>query len=201
MGETEKQTPEFVLHVGPMMSGKSAALISDMKKYTYAGYNVIGLKPGAELRDDGIASRNGEKIRAYSLQELSEWTARFALDDVDVIGVDEAFMFEADDAYKCVQQWRSKGKVVLAATLDLSGMGKPMSTYTKLLEAGPKVQQHEAVCAGDDCSDMNARFTQIRNAQTNEVIREGLPEIVPEDPSNPQYLYNPVCWDCFYIED
>lgn len=190
---------EFTLHTGCMMSGKSEALIGDMKKFSYAGYDVVGLKPGAELRDAGIKSRNGERLEAYTLAELGEWTTKFALDEVDVIGVDEIFMFDADDAYDSVMQWREQGKVVLAATLDLSGMGQPMTTYTKLLEAGPKLVQHEAVCTGDDCSDMHARFTQIRSAETNEVIRDGLPELVPEDPDEPKYAYNPVCFDCFHF--
>lgn len=192
---------EFTLHIGPMKSEKTKALIGALKKFSYAGYDVIGIKPGAELRDDGIASRNGERYDAITLEELGEWPTRFALDDVEVIGVDEMFMFDAEDAYGNVMKWREAGKIVVGATLDLSAMGKPMTTYTRLLQAGPKVVQHEAVCVSESCGDMHARFTQIRDLKTNNVIREGLAELVPEDPQNPKYAYNPVCFDCFYYAD
>lgn len=184
---------EFTLILGPMASGKSGTLITQLKKYEIANKKVVAIQPEANVRDEeGLASRVGLNHEALRLQSLRELAGRISVDAVDVIGVDEIFMFEEKDAKESVSEWLSCGKVVVAAALDISAMGRMPDTVKGLLELAPDVVFEKAVCKG--CDEMDARFTQIIDLASGEPIREGLPDVVPDDGT---YGYRPVCRSCF----
>lgn len=88
---------EFKLILGPMASGKSRTLITELEKFEYAKKRVVTIQPEKNVRDTQIESRNGLKRDAIKLARLGDFTLQCSLDDVDVIGIDEAFMFEAKD--------------------------------------------------------------------------------------------------------
>jgi thymidine kinase len=198
---TGNNMSEFTMYVGPMFSGKSRALLLEMQRKETEGLNVVGLKPMAEIRDAGIESRNGLRRDAIAVKKLGEAALNPAVRQADAIGIDEIFMFNTDvqDTYKTVEIWLRSGKIVLAASLDLSGMGKQMSVVTALSELGPKTLTcTEAICNTEHDEPVTATHTRIYDINTNVAIREGLPELVPQDPINPKYGFSPACRDCFF---
>ncbi len=195
---------EFKMFVGPMASGKSRALLQEIEAYEARGCNVVGVKPLVERRDAGIVSRSGLRREAISLQRLGEMAldpVRSAIEQADVVAVDEIFMFneDIDDTYKTAESLLRARKTLVVASLDLSGMGKQMSVVSALLGLGPTtVTCTEAICDTPHESDTPATHTRIYDTNTKASIRDGLPELVPQDPANPTYGYSPVCRDCFF---
>jgi|GEM_PF-3571297 len=192
------------MFVGPMASGKSRALLQEMEACEAEGYSVVGIKPMAEVRDAGLESRNGLRRDAISLRKLGEIAlepVRSAIEQADVVAVDEIFMFNEDieDTYRTAESLLRARKTLVAASLDLSGMGKQMSVVTALLGLGPTtVTCTEAICDTPHQEEVPATHTSIYDLKTKVPIRDGLPELVPQDPNNPVYGYSPACRDCFF---
>ena len=185
---------EFTLILGPMASGKSRTLITELERYEIANKKVVAIQPEVNVRDSGVASRNGLSREAVSLGKLSMYDEAFELDNVDVIGVDEAFMFsDVGDTRRTVAYWLSQKKIVVAAALDITAMGQMPETIVGLLELAPDVKYERAVCT--TCDEMDARYTLIYETESGKPIRSGLPPVVVDDGT---YGYRPVCRCCFF---
>lgn len=183
---------EFTLFMGPMASGKSSHLVTELDKYSIAGEQVVGVNPELNQRDASLESRNGLRFDAVKTRKLGAIAVDEQLKSADVVGVDEIFMFEPDDAKETVTHWLSQNKIVLASTLDISAMGRMPDTVTALLELSPEIQQTQAVC--ETCSSLDGRFTLIYDRETDSPIRSGLPDVVPDDGV---LKYQPACRPCF----
>src|SRR5690606_37138973 len=137
------------------------------------------------VRDEGIVSRSGLKVKSIKIQSLQELK-----NSVDVIGIDEAFMFKPDDI-DCVEKWLAAGNVVLISSLDLDYRGRMPEMVQKLLELKPdQLIYKKAVC--DACKSYDAVYTQI--VHEGKPVTGGLPTVVPEDGT---YLYEARCRTCF----
>jgi len=172
-----------------MKSGKSLELIGRMSAYTYTTLKAVLIQPNLNVRDDGIKSRLGPELPARKVESLGQIDTE--LTDTDIIGIDEAFMFEASDV-KYIKKWLLAGKTVMISTLDISAMGNTPDFYAEVLKLGPdEVVQRSAVC--ELCKNMGAQFTVI--LKDGKPVRTGLPDVVPEDGT---YHYSPACRNCFF---
>lgn len=183
---------EFKLILGPMASGKSRTLITELEKFEYANKNVITIQPDKNVRDTHIESRNGLKRDAIKLKQLGDLAISVSLEEVDVVGIDEAFMFEAEDVKASITQLLSMGKIVIASSLDIMANGRMPDTVVSMLELAPEVSYEQAVCTG--CDEMDARMTAIFDKETGNQITD-LPDVVPDDGT---YDYRPVCRTCYF---
>lgn len=185
---------EFKLILGPMASSKSSTLIAEMERYDYARQRTVTVQPDLNVRDKQIESRNGLKREAIKLKRLGELLTTLNLDQVDVVGIDEAFMFEADDAKESIAALLKLGKTVVASSLDIMANGHVPKTVIAMQELAPNVTYVQAVCTHDGCGSMNARMTVIYDLKSGQQITN-LPDVVPDDGS---YGYRPVCRDHYY---
>lgn len=83
---------------GPMASGKTALLISHLKRAEAAGHAVVGIKPACDTRAPAIRSRTGTTFPALSLTESDLVSVGFPMHvplpgKLRVIGVDESQFF------------------------------------------------------------------------------------------------------------
>jgi thymidine kinase len=168
-----------------MKSGKSLELIARIAPYEFAGKKVLYAQPCHNVRDEGVMSRSGLKVKAVKVNSLTEITNGF-----DVIGIDEINMFDEADV-KQVYGWLKAGKEVVISGLDLSYKGELIPLVCRLMELKPDVMIHKlAVC--EVCLNYDAKFTQILHK--GEPVLEGLPIVTPEDGT---YAYEPRCRECF----
>lgn len=175
----------FTLILGPMKSGKSLELIARVAPYEFANQQVLYVQPEANVRDTGISSRLGINTKAISVTSLEDISTPF-----DVIGIDEANMFDPKDA-EVIEKWLTQGRSVFISGLDLDYRGKMPPIILKLLELKPEtIITKIAVC--DICKQYRAQFTQI--VHEGEPILSGLPLITPEDGT---YTYQARCRECF----
>ena len=179
----------LIVITGPMKSGKSLELISRMSIYEHTNLNALLIQPSLNVRDSGIRSRLGPELPAMKVSSLEDINGE--ADEIDIIGVDEAFMFPLKDVQR-IKQWLLSGKTVIASTLDISAMGNVLDFYVELLRLGvDELIMRKAVC--ELCKNVGAQFTVI--TKKGKPVRSGLPDLVPEDGT---YEYKPACRDCFF---
>lgn len=175
----------LTLILGPMKSGKSLELIARMAPYEFADKKVLYLQPARNVRDEGIVSRSGLRVKSQKVSSLKD-----VISPVDVIGIDETFMFDPEDM-AVVKQWLNEGKELIISSLDLNYRGKLVDVVKQLLEMKPQeILFKKAVC--DACKSYDAVYTQILHK--GKPVTGGLPTVVPEDGT---YVYEPRCRKCF----
>jgi thymidine kinase len=132
--------------VGPMYSGKSEELIRRLRRAQIARQKIQVFKPAIDDRYSisEVVSHNGEKIKAYSIDNSMEILERLN-DDTEVIGIDEVQFFDEGIIDVC-RQLADKGLRVIAAGLDMDFRGEPFGPTPKLLAIAEFVDKLTAVC-------------------------------------------------------
>lgn len=175
--------PRIEVHVGPMFSGKSTAMISQLDIYKHAGIQTLLFKPVADTRRDEsknegetlVKTNNGLQWPAINIRQAQD-CKRYITDDVRVVGFDEAFMFNSE-LVPIAKYLQSTGRVVLAATLNTSYEALPMpfigdhseKDYVSSLMALGHVVQHTAVCKHNENGSIcgkTARYTHRKAGGT-----------------------------------
>lgn len=149
--------PNLKLYVGPMFSGKSTKLLSQVDRYKFAKKRVVCFKPKMDNRytDEGfIVTHSGNKVPCVLIntgQDLIEYFEDKSIPDA--IAIDEAFMID-DISSACLHFFYKKRIDVLVATLDLSSSLNDFSEVSKLLGHATKIKKCKAVCTvcGEDAS-------------------------------------------------
>ena len=147
---------DLTLVLGPMKSGKSLELVSQMSPLAYSNVTHRVYQSDRHMRDDQVTSRIGgslQTIKTHSLLPL--------LDDehVEVVGVDEIHMFDVTDI-TALAGLLERGTRVVATGIDLDHRGELFAPVRALFELGPQTVLHRrAVC--DQCRQFNAVYTQV----------------------------------------
>lgn len=153
-----RRAPEFVIFTGPMMSGKTSALLAYADRCKYQKKNVVAFKPKLDDRysSNEIVTHTGWKLPAHVISSANDVLRILAEDDAvyDTIVVDEAFMLK-DIAEVLIWAFR-EGINVAVASLDMSATCKPFSEIKKLLPWATRLERLTAYC--DVCGE-EARYS------------------------------------------
>lgn len=130
---------------GPMFSGKTEELIRRLKRARIAEQRVEIFKPALEDRYDekDIVSHDANSIPSIPVSH-----ARSILDhleEVEVIGVDEAQFF-GDELPEVCNEMANAGVRVIVAGLDLDHRGEPFGPMPRLLAIAEHVTKVHAIC-------------------------------------------------------
>jgi thymidine kinase len=135
-----------------MFSGKSEELIRRLKRARIARQRVACYKPDIDLRyhRTAIASHSEQTMDATVVTPDSERLreALFAggqVDQVDVIGLDEAQFFD-DGIQALALELVGMGKRVILAGLDTTFANEPFGPVPALMALADKVTKLNAVC-------------------------------------------------------
>lgn len=192
---------DLIVYTGPMAAGKTKYVIDEYHRLIERKETVVAAKPSVEVRDSGIESRTNRRIDAIQLRRLGQSALLPEFSFATAIVVDEVFMFSEDveDTQNTIASWIEKRKKVRLSTLNYSAMGKEMRVFSALKELEPEIVYcTDGVCDFNElCGNTLAERTLIYDLATARPIREGLGELVPENPKQPKYGYSPVCRDCF----
>ena len=135
--------------VGPMFSGKSEELIRRLKRARIAKQRVACFKPDIDLRyhRTSIASHSSQTHEAETVANVERLRASLAgvLDDVEVIGIDEAQFFDAG-IIPLTMELVHMGKRVLIAGLDTTFNAEPFGPIPALMAIADEVTKLSAVC-------------------------------------------------------
>lgn len=142
----------FHLITGPMFSGKSTYLLSQLTRYTLAQKRCFCITHKQDLRystDDVMMTHDKVSFPAFRASDLSDVPV-VRLEEVDVIGIDEGQFFQ--DIYDFVRKWRKAGKIVIVATLNSTSEIMPFKNISPLFSMIEKITFLTAICTicGED---------------------------------------------------
>jgi len=134
---------------GPMFSGKSEELIRRLKRARIARQRVACYKPDIDLRyhRTAIASHSSQTHEASTVATVEELKAALfpQLDEVDVIGIDEAQFFDTR-LVPLVLELVHLGKRIVIAGLDTTFNAEPFGPIPALMAVADEVSKLSAVC-------------------------------------------------------
>ncbi|MDA8930843.1 thymidine kinase [Bacteroidia bacterium] len=145
---------------GSMFSGKTEELIRRVKRAKIANLNVRIFKPKMETRYDKVkvVSHDSNFVDSFPVDQSSEilrW-----VDDIDVVGIDEAQFFDAELPTIC-DKLANKGKRIIIAGLDMDYLAKPFGVMPQLMAKAEYVTKVHAICMQcGDVAQYSYRFTK-----------------------------------------
>lgn len=167
---------------GSMFSGKTEELIRRLRRALIAQQHVQIFKPSIDDRYErtSICSHEGRTLEATIVANVAEIETRL-LDDVRVVGIDEAQFFDASLVPLC-NRLASAGVRVVVAGLDLDYLGRPFGPIPALMATAEFVTKTMAVCVL--CGAPASRSHRLR-AQAGQVLVGAADS------------YQPLCRRCF----
>lgn len=138
--------PSFIMHVGPMASGKTSALLAYVDRCKYQKRSVSAYKPQVDSRfsELSIVSHGGWSIPAIPVKTSEELKACIRVNNSEIIAVDEAFMIEGI-AEVLVSEFR-RNKTIVVSSLDLSYSCTPFAEIEMMMPYATAIVKHRSVC-------------------------------------------------------
>lgn len=130
---------------GPMFSGKTEELIRRLKRAKIANQKVEIFKPRIDSRYDetNVVSHDSNSVLSIPIDDAKQML-KF-INNVDVVGIDEAQFFGENLADIC-QQLAFDGIRVIVAGLDMDFKGRPFGPMPDLLAVAEYVTKVHAIC-------------------------------------------------------
>jgi thymidine kinase len=183
---------KLVLIIGPMFSGKTSTLISEMTRYVDVDIPVLYINSSEDTRGEKFSTHNSslslisEKINTTKTKTL-ETIPDELLNQSSVIAIDEAQFFP--DLVSFVKKWLRNKKIIYVGGLDGDIQQKLFGEIVYLIPYATEVRKLNAVC--EKCRKKGyihpAPFTIRHNTnQTDKKIIGG------------KDIYIPVCSDCLF---
>lgn len=165
---------------GSMFSGKTEELIRRLKRVKIANLKVQIFKPAIDTRYDAvkIVSHDTNAINSTPVDHSKKILS--LVEDVDVVGIDEAQFFDSDIADVC-EELALKGIRVIVAGLDMDYLGNPFGQMPNLLAKADYVTKLHAICM---------KCGNIANISYRKVAEGGQVLLGEKD------IYEPRCRHC-----
>lgn len=130
---------------GCMFSGKTEELMRRVRRAQIARQRVAVFKPDVDQRyaDEEVVSHRADRIPCIPVARASQILEH--LDEVDVVGIDEAQFF-GPDLPEVVTQLADVGLRVIVAGLDLDYRGRPFDPVPEIMALAEYVTKALAVC-------------------------------------------------------
>lgn len=156
---------------GPMFSGKSTALINQLKRAEIAGKRVVCFKPTIDTRyhESSVVTHEHVSIPALPVPTTNTGLQTIVANSraAQVIGIDEVQFFPVG-IVELVLTLRASGKHVFWAGLDMDFLGSPFGSVPTLMAIGGVTKVH-AVCVR--CGDMRATHTYKTDRSDPTVVK------------------------------
>lgn len=174
-----KQTGRLTIYAGPMMSGKTTALIAELQDSLEEGHKVLVIKPSIDNRfsDADVISHDGvslQKHTGHSVQTIqtNDFPSSELLKNVGVLLIDEIQFFGPHFPEK-IQEVLLSGIDVIAVGLDLDSEGKPFGIMPELLSVANSVFKLVGICSV--CGEVSATrtFRKLSAASKEQVLIGG----------------------------
>ncbi len=164
-----------------MFSGKTEELIRRLRRAQYAQQRLEIFKPSIDIRysKEEVVSHNDTSI--HSTPVSSARNILMLVQDVDVVGIDEAQFFDDGLVDVCVEL-ANRGIRVIVAGLDMDYLGRPFGPMPALFAVAEEVTKVHAICL--HCGDL-AQYSFRKVASEEKVL-------LGETDS-----YEPLCRKCY----
>ena len=168
---------------GSMFSGKTEELIRRMKRAQFAKQKVEIFKPAIDVRysEQDVVSHDHNAIPCTPV-DSSQYILLLA-DDIDVVGIDEAQLFDMGIVDVCTQL-ADRGIRVICAGLDMDYKGEPFGPMPALMAVAEDVYKTHAICVR--CGDL--AWVSHRLVMNDKRVLLGETE-----------SYEPLCRNCYRL--
>lgn len=182
VNSANKKTGWIEVVCGSMFSGKTEELIRRMRRAQIANQSVEIFKPAIDTRyhETQVVSHQGTSIPSRPVQSSQQ--IPLLVQDVKVVGVDEAQFFDAGIVDVC-RDLANQGIRVIVAGLDMDFQGKPFGPMPALLAQAEFVTKVHAIC--QKCGSL-ANFSFRKTVSQSQVLL------------GEKEAYEPRCRSCFY---
>ena len=154
---------------GSMFSGKTEELIRRLNRAKIAHQRIQIFKPKKDNRYDetAVVSHNENAIASLPVEKSVDIFQH--IDDVNVVGVDEAQFFDSDLVVVC-QKLAIKGIRVIVAGLDMDFRGQPFGTIPNLLAVAEYITKVHAICP--HCGSLATHSFRLTSEKETVVLGE-----------------------------
>ncbi len=166
---------------GSMFSGKTEELIRRLRRAQFARQRLEIFKPAIDIRysKEEVVSHNESAIHSTPVSSSSN--ILMLVQDVDVVGIDEAQFFDDGIVDVCIEL-ANRGVRVIVAGLDMDFKGRPFGPMPALFAVAEEVTKVHAICLR--CGDL-AQYSFRKVASEEKVL-------LGETDS-----YEPLCRTCY----
>jgi thymidine kinase len=166
---------------GSMFSGKTEELIRRLNRAKIAKQKVEIFKPAMDDRfsEIRIVTHDEHAILSTPVQSASQ--ILLMINDVNVVGIDEAQFFDPEIITVC-NIMANNGIRVIVAGLDMDYSGMPFGPMPNLIAIADDVTKLHAICM--DCGDLAHYSFRIAKDEHQVLIGE-------------KEAYEPLCRKCF----
>jgi thymidine kinase len=170
---------------GSMFSGKTEELIRRLKRARLANLKVEIFKPAIDDRyhRENIVSHDENSIISTPVTHARN--ILLLVDDVEVVGIDEAQFFD-DSILDVCRILADKGVRVIVAGLDMDYTGKPFGQMPNLLATADFITKLHAICM--KCGNI-ASYSYRKTASKDQVV------VGEKD------VYEARCRTCFQLDN
>jgi len=167
---------------GSMFSGKTEELIRRLKRVRIANLKLEIFKPAVDIRyhEHNIVSHDENAIVSTPIDHAQ--LILQLVQDVDVVGIDEAQFFDNQLPDVC-DALALRGIRVIVAGLDMDYTGKPFGQMPNLLAKADYITKLHAICV--QCGNI-ANYS-YRKTENDEQVLLGKKDI-----------YEPRCRNCYH---
>lgn len=166
---------------GSMFSGKTEELIRRMKRAKFAKQRVEIYKPAIDVRysEEEVVSHDRNTILSTPVD--SSQNILLMVDDIEVVGIDEAQFFDMGIVDVC-QQLANRGIRVIVAGLDMDFKGVPFGPMPALMAIADDVYKTHAICV--HCGDLAYISHRLVASEKRVLLGE-------------TDSYEPLCRECY----
>jgi thymidine kinase len=144
-----ERSPQFILVIGPMESGKSAEAMRWASRYSKIGsVLIVTSTTDTKSKPGTIESRKGCRVPAYRVDKLASLNTnhKAEYESASAIIVDEAQFFVAKDLLAFIETTLSHGKDILVSGLDSDAQQHAFLPLNDLIPLATKVKKLSAIC-------------------------------------------------------
>jgi thymidine kinase len=183
--------------MGPMFSGKTSSLISELTRYVDVDIPVIYINSADDTRaEESYSTHNSSyskisaKIKTCKVNKLMDLES--SIDSYGVLAIDESQFFS--DLVPFAKLCLRMKKIIYVAGLDGDARQQIFGDLVNLIPYASEIRKLNAVC--EQCKKrnliVNAPFTIKHNRSCNEPGTHEKKQIGGKD------IYLPVCSDCLF---
>lgn len=166
---------------GSMFSGKTEELIRRLRRAKFARQRVVIFKPKIDTRysENDVVSHDHNSIGSLPLSSSQQILEH--IDNIDVIGIDEAQFFDEGIVEVC-SMLADRGIRVIVAGLDMDFKGTPFGPIPGLCAVADDVTKVHAICV--KCGAL--AYISHRLVKNDNQVMLG-----------EQTVYEPLCRECY----
>jgi thymidine kinase len=178
--------PEFVIFTGPMWSGKTTRLVSEVERHVLRSsknkdFKILNFKSSIDDRyaNNRIVTHTGLSIECIPVKDGNQVYVNAIKHKANIVAVDEAFMIPGIG--KVLLKLFREGVTIYVSSIDLMADLTPCYEIATMLPYATRIEKCTSIC--NNCGN-DAYYTNRKTPSENAIQVGG------------ENNYEPMCFQC-----